>query len=54
MTEGLDLYSGFPPAQAYETVSQFIFVSFRSAARNLDFNKFSTLRLPQRLRGVSQ
>ncbi|MEN6622990.1 MAG: hypothetical protein ABFD50_15770, partial [Smithella sp.] len=25
-------------------VSQFTFVSFRSEARNLDFNKFSTLR----------
>jgi len=27
-----------------ETVSQVIFVSFRSEARNLGFNKFSTLR----------
>ena len=27
-----------------EAVSQFIFVSFRSKARNLGFNKFSTLR----------
>jgi hypothetical protein len=27
-----------------KTVSQFIFVSFRSEARNLGFNKFSTLR----------
>ncbi len=37
-------YSALRPLLSKETVSQFIFVSFRSEARNLDFNKFSTLR----------